>query len=381
MHGLSYTRTGTEWLWAVLLITDHFTKYAVAVPTKNQTAKTTADGLFNHFIVSFGVPCKLPSDQGGNFESDIIKELCSVMGIQKTRTAPYHPMCNGITERFNRTLISMIGTLKPDQKQDWKKYLPSLVFAYNSTKHESTKFSSFELMFGRKPKLPIDSMFESAMEEPNNTEYLQDLKRRLQLSKYIVSKHLESARKKQKLHFDKKAKACKIEVGDTVLVKHKGKHKIADKFEEETYKEIEQLNHQIPVFKVKSDSGNVRVLHRNHLLPISSFNDELENMDAKDELPKHKRMVSEKTEAVKKRKEKNKKEVATELESELEEQFVKVTHSVEDAHTSETVGDRENILKARVSNKGETETEKKLIAKFLRPNHVQSVQGQIMSTK
>lgn len=194
----------------ILVITDHFTKYAVVVPTKNQTAKTTADALFYHFIVSFGVPSKLHSDQGGNFESGIIKELCNIMGIQKTRTTPYHPMCNRITERFNRTLISMLVTLKPDQKQDWKKYLPALVFAYNSTKHESTKFSPFELMFGRKPKLPIDSMFESAMEEPNNTEYVQDLKRRLQFSKDIVSKHLEAAREKKKLHFDKKAKHLRL---------------------------------------------------------------------------------------------------------------------------------------------------------------------------
>lgn len=65
-------------------------------------------------------------------------------------------MGNGITERFNRTLVSMLGTLGPEQKHNWKKYIYTLVHAYNSTIHDSTGYSPYFLMFGRDPILPID---------------------------------------------------------------------------------------------------------------------------------------------------------------------------------------------------------------------------------
>ena len=92
----------------ILVITDNFTKYAVGVPTRNQLAKTTAEAIFNNFIFNYGIPEKLHSDQGANFCSKIIKELCSILGISKSRTTPYHPMGNGNTGRFNRTLLSML---------------------------------------------------------------------------------------------------------------------------------------------------------------------------------------------------------------------------------------------------------------------------------
>ena len=90
----------------ILVITDHFTKYAVAVPTKNQTAKTTADALFYNFIVHYGLPLRLHSDQGANYESKIIHELCQMSGISKSRTTPYHQSGNGLTERMQPMLRS-----------------------------------------------------------------------------------------------------------------------------------------------------------------------------------------------------------------------------------------------------------------------------------
>ena len=65
----------------VLVITDHFTRFAVAIPTRNQTVKMTAEVLYNNFIVKYGIPSRLHSDQGANFESGIIKELCEIMGM------------------------------------------------------------------------------------------------------------------------------------------------------------------------------------------------------------------------------------------------------------------------------------------------------------
>ncbi len=94
----------------------------MAIPTKNQTAKTTAEAFFNNFVVHYGLPSRIHSDQGANFESELIREMCELTGMKKSRTTIYHPMSNGMTERFNRTLIGMLGTLEPYQKQDWMKH-------------------------------------------------------------------------------------------------------------------------------------------------------------------------------------------------------------------------------------------------------------------
>lgn len=166
----------------ILVITDHFTKFSVAVATKNQTARTTAEVLMNHFVYPYGIPTKLLSDQGPNFESQVIKELCGLMGIEKVKTTVYHPMGNGIAERFNRSLIGMLRTLEPERKQNWKKFLPSLVFSYNAIKHNSTGFSPFELMFGRKPRLPVDSLFHLDRDDVISTEYVKELREKMQTS-------------------------------------------------------------------------------------------------------------------------------------------------------------------------------------------------------
>ena len=130
----------------ILVITDHFTRYAQANPSRNQTAKTTARLLFDTIFCHYGYHSCLHSDQGRNFESEVIKELCAIANVDKTRTTPYRPMGNGMPERFNQTLLNMLGTLKEDQKSDWKTYVPPLVHAYNATRHESTGFSPHYLM-------------------------------------------------------------------------------------------------------------------------------------------------------------------------------------------------------------------------------------------
>ena len=203
--------------------------------------------------------------------------------MKKTHTTPYHPQGNAGPEIFNMTLLDMLGTLNCDQKQDWKKYVSSLVYFYNCTPHESTKFTPYELMFGRKPKLPIDLEYESEREDnqsKSTKEYINDLKDRLEQTRKIIESHTEKAKKKQKKYYDRKTKSVELSVGDRVLVKKvafEGKHKIADKFEEEPYTIIEQPRPEIPVFKVKSESSGLeKTLHRNLLLKIEGKDREKE---------------------------------------------------------------------------------------------------------
>ena len=94
--------------------------------------------LWQKFIIHYGIPDRIHSDQGKSFEAEVVQELCELLKIKKSRTSPYHPQGNGMTERFNRTLLSMLGTLEPTKKVDWAMYVESMTHAYNSTTHDST---------------------------------------------------------------------------------------------------------------------------------------------------------------------------------------------------------------------------------------------------
>lgn len=257
----------------VLVITDFFTKYAVAIPTRNQTAKTVAKCLWENFIIHYGFPEKLHSDQGPDFESNTIKELCRVAGIRKTRTTPYHPRGNPV-ERFNRTLLDMLGTLEDKDKYRWSDHVRPLVHAYNCTRNEVTGFTPYELMFGRQPRLPVDLAFKLPVPEgqhSSHSEYVKTLKSRLKESYEVAKEKSAKIALKNKTRYDRHVTASDLEPGDRVLVRNvriRGKHKIADKWESTVHVVVTRAG-TLPVYTIKpeTEDGPQRTLHRDLLLP------------------------------------------------------------------------------------------------------------------
>ena len=208
----------------ILVITDHFTRYAQALPSKIQTAKTTARLLFDNFICHYGFPARLHSDQGRNFESQVIKELCSIANIEKSRTTPYHPMGNGMPERFNQTLPTMLGTLEDPQEIRLEIVCPALVHAYNSTRHENTGYSPHFLMFGRHPRLAVDAFSgikpESASQD--QTKYAVDLRKRLDFAYRCATKEARRQGRRHKVTYDLKVRESNLMPGDRVLIRNVG---------------------------------------------------------------------------------------------------------------------------------------------------------------
>uniref|UniRef100_A0A3Q3K843 Gypsy retrotransposon integrase-like protein 1 n=1 Tax=Monopterus albus TaxID=43700 RepID=A0A3Q3K843_MONAL len=256
----------------ILVITDHFTKYAMAIPTPNQRAHTVAKCLWENFIVHYGFPERLHSDQGPDFESTTIKELCEIAGIKKVRTTPYHPRGNPV-ERFNRTLLQMLGTLSESDKHHWKDFVKPLVHAYNCTKNEVTGFSPYELMFGRQPRLPIDLVFGlfPSSSKPTHSQYVSGLKDRLEESYKIATANAKKNAERNKARFDKRVVNSTLEEGDRVLVRNvklRGKHKLANKWENDVYVVLKRAG-DMPVYTVKPEGKDrpVRTLHRDLLLP------------------------------------------------------------------------------------------------------------------
>ena len=117
----------------VLLVSDHFSRFCMAYPTKSKSSKAAAEKLFKEHIPKFGFPAKIHHDQGPEFNSTLFQELHRLAGIKMSNTTPYHPMGNGAVERINKTLINMLKSLPDNQKKKWKDHLPALMFAYNST--------------------------------------------------------------------------------------------------------------------------------------------------------------------------------------------------------------------------------------------------------
>ena len=111
----------------ILVITDHFTRYAQATVTSLQTVKYTAQNLWDKFIVHYGLPKKILTDQRHNFESNLLKALCEIAQVKKMRTSGYHPKTNCQYKCFNVTLISMLGTLPKKHKSTWREQVPTLV--------------------------------------------------------------------------------------------------------------------------------------------------------------------------------------------------------------------------------------------------------------
>ncbi|KAK7106579.1 hypothetical protein V1264_017813 [Littorina saxatilis] len=259
----------------ILVILDHFTKFATAVCTKDQTAKTVATVLWQKWFSVYGFCARILSDQGRDFESQLIKELCQLAGIQKCRTTPYHPSGNPV-ERYNRSLLNMIRSLEDDKKSDWRKSLPAIVHAYNCCNHQSTGFCPYFLFFGRHPRLPIDLAFGVDLNQSKKTkstsQYVRDLKSRLSGAYQKAAEQMKKSRMRNKVRYDSSAHAAELESGDRVLVRRLGPRldsKVTDKWEKDVYVVISKAE-GLPVYTVQEErgSGPKRTLHRNYLLPI-----------------------------------------------------------------------------------------------------------------
>ena len=165
----------------ILVTTDHFTQYAQAIVTSSQNTKCTAKNLWDKFIVHYGIPEKILTDQGCNFESDLLKALCEIAQVKKIRTSGYHPQTYGQCKCFNATLINMLGTLPEIPKSTWGEQVSTLVHAYSCTRNDVTGFSPYYLMFGRKPCIPIDILFGTNTADlkghkGNSTTYIENPK-------------------------------------------------------------------------------------------------------------------------------------------------------------------------------------------------------------
>ena len=133
----------------LLVIMDHITEWCEVFPTKDQQARTVAEILVSKVFSRFGPPTVIHSDQGRNFESNLMHEIFCLMGIHKSHTSAYHPQCDGHVERQNRTLQDMLTGYVSEHQHDWDFWVELVAYAHNTSTHASTGYSPYEMVVGR----------------------------------------------------------------------------------------------------------------------------------------------------------------------------------------------------------------------------------------
>jgi len=158
----------------IVTVVDIFSKWAEAYQVRTHTAPVVAKVLIDNFFSRFGMPRRILTDQGKEFESILFKELCEKMGIQKIRTSPYQQSTNDCIERFHRTLNSMIGKVVQYDQRNWDECLPTIMADYRAAKHESTGFSPKRMILGRNNSAPLDLILGDIPGEENRCEKYGD---------------------------------------------------------------------------------------------------------------------------------------------------------------------------------------------------------------
>ena len=103
---ITESRNGNKY---ILVLSDYASRYVMTFPMANQSSETVAKILVNGVISKYGAPRTVLTDQGSNFLSKLVQDICNLFKIKQLYTTAYHPQTDGLVERFNRTLCDMLA--------------------------------------------------------------------------------------------------------------------------------------------------------------------------------------------------------------------------------------------------------------------------------
>ncbi len=251
-----------------LVLVDYATRYPEAVALRNISAKSVAEALFS-MISRVGIPKEILTDQGTAFMSRTIRELYELLGIKPVRTSVYHPQTDGLVERFNRTLKTMIRKFVHEDAKNWDKWLEPLLFAVREVPQASTGFSPFELLYGRQPRGVLDVLRETWEEGPseskNEIQHVLDLRTKLHTLGQLSMENLLQAQDKQSRLYNRGTRLRKFAPGDKVLVLlPTSSSKLLAKWQGpfEVTRRVGDLNYEV----VRTDRSGARQIYHLNLL-------------------------------------------------------------------------------------------------------------------
>ena len=204
----------------IVTVIDLFSRWAEAYAVTRHTAPIVAQVLTDNWFCRYGMPRRLLSDQGTEFESLLFTELCNRFGIDKLRCSPYKASTNGQIERFHKTMNSVLAKTVDQDHRNWDRLLPSVMAAYRATIHSSTGYSPNSLILGHENVMPIDLVLGKVVEESEHFDsynsYVKDQQERLRVTYQLAREHLGSAAERRKIDYDTKVKEVSFKPGDWV---------------------------------------------------------------------------------------------------------------------------------------------------------------------
>jgi hypothetical protein len=204
----------------ILVCMDRFTKWPECCALRNIRAETVARAFVALVVTRHSIPLECQSDQGTQFTSSLFKEVGRILGMKDTYSAAYHPQAQGLVERFNNTLCTLLRAFVSKNQKDWCQYIDLVLFAYRTSVHNSTGFSPFELVYGRAPRLPMHSLCPPGDDRHYESvcEYVDELRTGLQMAFLQTTTANKAAAEKQKSRYDRKANSHAFSIGDSVFI-------------------------------------------------------------------------------------------------------------------------------------------------------------------
>ena len=214
---LPRTRKGNK--HAVVFV-DYLTKWPEVFPAADQSAATIAKLLVEEVISRHGVPAQILSDRGKAFLSGLMKEVEVLMGYHKVNTTAYHPQTDGLVERYNRTLTSMLAKTVHRGGPEWDERLQYVLFAYRASQQASTQESPFYLLYGRDPRLPVPDALSLRKNRMTTDlhEYGIELHEKMATAWELVRRCIGRAQKRQKDYYDKRSTSTPFRAGERVFL-------------------------------------------------------------------------------------------------------------------------------------------------------------------
>ena len=206
----------------VVVFQDFLSKWPLVFPVLDQKAERLARLLVNEVVPFCGVPEALLSDRGTNLLSHLMTDVCRLLGIKKLNTTAYHPQCDGMVERFNRTLKTMLRKHADVFGKQWDKFLPGVLWAYRNTPHDSTGEKPSFLLFGIDCRSPTEAacLKPADIYPVNIDDYREELQVSVTSAQKLAAATIQKAQKKQKSVHDKQinCKESSFKIGQWVLV-------------------------------------------------------------------------------------------------------------------------------------------------------------------
>jgi transposase InsO family protein len=207
----------------ILVVTEYFTRWPMAFAMKNQKASTIATLLVEQVFCQHGFPSTLLSDRGPNFMSELMEAVLTLFHVQKLNTTAYHPQTNGLTERFNKSLTTMLTHFTNKKQSDWDTYIPYVLLAYRSAPHPLLKFSPFYVLYGREVRYPFDTLVSALkdkfhLDPVDMADYMIKLIDRLDLAHKAVSGQFSTAALERDQQNAELVNVPRYSVGQKVLI-------------------------------------------------------------------------------------------------------------------------------------------------------------------